>query len=279
MKFILVRLAVFVVSLAAVDLAAQVLPHYALVKGLGLSKNWGLGVSNLLVGPLVFVAYRALVTKFEQRRPVELGADRAGPELMAGVAFGLVLIGGTYAVLLGLGVARWEGYASASGLGLALAINLGASVGEEIILRGVVFRLTEEAFGSAIALAFSAVLFGFLHATNSGATAVSTLAIVLESGTLCALAFSATRRLWLPIGLHFGWGIGEGGLFDAAVSGGKFYHGLFRVPLRGSDILTGGTFGPEASVVAMAACMAASAALAILIKRRGTWRVWRVRMR
>ena len=66
--------------------------------------------------------------------------------------------------------------------------------------------------------------------------------IVLEAGVLLGLAYAATRSLWLPIGLHFGWNFTEGGIFGASVSG-RAYHGMFKFSLSGSDILTGGAFG------------------------------------
>jgi membrane protease YdiL (CAAX protease family) len=72
----------------------------------------------------------------------------------------------------------------------------------------------------AIALLVSAAVFGRVHAGNPGASWVSSLSIALESGVLLGLAYAATRSLWLPIGLHFGWNFTAGGIFGAAVSGG-----------------------------------------------------------
>ena len=140
-------------------------------------------------------------------------------------------------------------------MGHALAIAIEAAVGEEIVLRGVVYRRLEERLGAALALLVSASVFGLMHAGNPGANWVSTLAIALESGLLLGLAYAATRSLWLPIGLHFGWGFTEGGIFGAAVSGGK-YSGLIDAPLAGPPWVTGGAFGPEASVAALVISLA-----------------------
>ena len=138
-------------------------------------------------------------------------------------------------------------------------------------VRGVVFRRLEQGLGTTIALVISAVLFGLMHAGNRGATWISTLAIVLESGVLLGLAYTATRSLWLPIGLHFGWNFTEGGIFGAAVSGGQ-NTGLIVAPLSGSPLITGGAFGPEASLAALIVSLCASTALACYVVREGAWR-------
>jgi hypothetical protein len=64
-----------------------------------------------------------------------------------------------------------------------------------------------------------------------------------------ASAYALTRSLWISIALHFAWNFTEGGIFGAAVSGGEI-NSLLVVPLRGPKYLTGGAFGPEASVAA-----------------------------
>ena len=92
-----------------------------------------------------------------------------------------------------------------------------------------------------------------------------------SSGVLLALAYAATRSLWLPIGLHFGWNFTEGGIFGAAVSGG-LSDGLIRAPLAGPPLITGGAFGPEASLAALAVSLSASIALAWYVVHTGRWR-------
>jgi uncharacterized protein len=71
----------------------------------------------------------------------------------------------------------------------ALLLLPGAAI-EELLFRGLLFRLVEEWSGTWIALAVSAALFGLVHAANPGATWISTMAIALEAGLLVA----AVRR-------------------------------------------------------------------------------------
>jgi hypothetical protein len=62
-----------------------------------------------------------------------------------------------------------------------------------------------------------------------------------------------TRRLWFVIGVHFGWNFTEGGIFGAAVSGTSA-PGLLKANVTEPNYLSGGVFGVEASVVAIAIC-------------------------
>ena len=109
-----------------------------------------------------------------------------------------------------------------------------------------------------------------------GATVVSTLAIALEAGVLLAAAFMLTRRLWMAIGLHAAWNFTEGGVFGASVSGGTPY-GLLRSRFTGAPLLSGGAFGPEASIVAVVLCLSAGIAFCVYARRRGRFIVpfWR----
>ena len=137
------------------------------------------------------------------------------------------------------------------------------------MVRAIFFRIVEESLGTWIALAASAALFGLLHAFNPGATAVSTLAIALEAGVILAAAYVFTRRLWMAVGLHAAWNFTEGGIFGASVSG---THALRPVPQPASTarpLLSGGAFGPEASIVAVLVCLTAGIALLARAHRRG----------
>ncbi|HLY58589.1 MAG TPA: CPBP family intramembrane glutamic endopeptidase, partial [Stellaceae bacterium] len=151
-------------------------------------------------------------------------------------------------------------------------------VSEELIFRGVLFRIVEEGCGTLAALAVSAAVFGGLHAWNPGASIASGTAIALEAGILFGLAYAGSRTLWLPIGLHFGWNFAEGGIFGGAISGFPA-EGLLDVKLSGPDILTGGAFGPEASLVTLAVCLATSLILLLAIVRHGQWRGVRLSLR
>jgi uncharacterized protein len=139
---------------------------------------------------------------------------------------------------------------------------------EEVVMRGVVFRILEESLGSWIALAISAAIFGLLHLLNPGATLLNAAAVMVEAGVMLAAAYMLTRRLWFCIGIHIAWNFTEGGIFSAVVSGADT-KGLLQAKLTGADWLTGGAFGAEGSVIAVTICATAGIVLVVQAVRKG----------
>lgn len=238
----------------------------------------GFPLLGLALGVLLIFAYRLLVRVTEGRPADELSPAGAPAPLGQGILLGSCLFAMVYAVFRITGHLTYLGPNTAAGLGAALGFNALAAVGEELILRGAVFRVLEDGFGTTAAILLSALLFGLMHGGNPGATLVSSVAIALEAGALLAVAYAATRRLWLPIGLHFGWNFTEGGIFGAAVSGNES-RGLWKFQITGSDLFTGGAFGPEASVVAVVVCLLAAVGFGISTVRKGRWEAARFRMK
>ena len=272
-----VRFLVFSVALIAAYIGAQLAVAWA--RGVlprpdrGLVTASGCGLASVLL----LLLYAALVRFFERRRPSELALRPGAGLAVAGAAGGFLLFALVLAALFGLGLARLGGGGDTAQLAPMAVAAVFAAVGEELAIRGGVFRVLEEGLGSLAALVLSASLFGLLHAANTGATPVSTAAIAVEAGLLLGAAYMATRNLWLPIGLHFGWNFTEGGIFGAAVSGGRS-HEVWPVSIRGPELLSGGAFGPEASLVAVAVGLVATFALLAVAVRRGEWRPRRLRL-
>ena len=253
------------IVLAAAPIVAFLIGVSAAAAALGLSPSGSVVPLVAAAGALaIYVAY----VRWVERRPIhELSSPGAAAELGRGAALGALLFAATIAVLWALGaaeIARGNG----SEVGFALAGAISAAVVEEILFRAILFRLVERSLGTWLALALSAALFGAIHAFNHGATVVSTIAIALEAGVLLAAAFATTRRLWLPFGLHAAWNFTEGGVFGARVSGGA-RDGLLASRFEGTPWITGGEFGPEASILAIAICLTAGIALLIAARRRG----------
>lgn len=270
-RLAIIRLLVFFLMLATAYVGAQIAlhevikhvpPRYAELTAMGGS----------FVACLAMVVLYALLVRWMERRKVrELSPVRGVPLALVGIVIGAALFCAVYAILWAMGVAAWQGFGSTAFVVHTAIPAAIAGVGEELTIRGGVFRILEDSFGTLVALVVSAALFGLLHAANPGATPVSTAAIALEAGILLGAAYAATRNLWFPIGLHFAWNFTEGGVFGAAVSGGGAGHGLLSMPLKGPVIFTGGDFGPEASVIAVAVCLAASVVLLVVTIRRRHW--------
>ena len=222
----------------------------------------------LLLSAIVLGSYWAYVRIVEKRAVTELSQRHMLRELSAGVLLGASLFCLTVGVLATLGVYQVTG---SNGWTAMLATVPGfilSGVLEEVVMRGIVFRIVEQSLGSWIALAISAAIFGMLHLLNPGATLLNAGAVMVEAGVLLAAAYMLTRRLWFCIGIHFAWNFTEGGIFSAAVSGGHA-KGLLQAKLIGADWLSGGAFGAEGSVVAVAICATAGILLVAKAVRKG----------
>jgi membrane protease YdiL (CAAX protease family) len=235
--------------------------------GTGLSNVYRLFQAAMIV-LASDLAYRGYVRVVERRPVAELSPRAAVREFGLGVILGFMLFTATIGVIAAAGCYRIAGVNGWAVMIPVLAMSAIAAYAEEIITRGILFRITEEGLGTWFALVISSAFFGLAHAANPGATALSSVAIALEAGLLLGAAFMLTRRLWLPIGLHFAWDFTQGGIFGVAVSGVE-QPGLLRSRLAGPAALTGGAFGPEASVVAVIVCLAAGIVALILAVRRG----------
>ena len=96
------------------------------------------------------------------------------------------------------------------------------------------------------------------------------MAIILEAGVLLGAAYVLTRRLWMAIGIHFAWNFTQAGLFGVNVSGVSL-GGLLESMLSGPDLISGGSFGVEASLFTVALGLALGVFFLVLAHRRGNF--------
>ena len=206
---------------------------------------------------IVLGAYAALVKLGEARNPTELDLSAAPANVLAGLTIGLVMFSTVMAIMIAFGLYRLDYRGAASAwVGAGLAIESG--VFEEVVVRGVVLRLMWRAFGPWTAFIVSAILFGAGHIGNPGATWFTTASIAIEAGIMLGAFYALTGRLWVSIGVHAGWNFTQGYLFGAAVSGSNFGEAIATSTAQTQfpKWLTGGTFGPEASLPSLAVCLA-----------------------
>ncbi|HMQ30492.1 MAG TPA: CPBP family intramembrane metalloprotease [Chloroflexaceae bacterium] len=99
------------------------------------------------------------------------------------------------------------------------------------------------------AILIIAAVFGYVHISNPNATPVSAFGNAL-GGLMYGIAFIGGRNLWMPVGMHFGWNFVQGPVLGFPVSG-TLKPSLITLQETGSDLLTGGAFGPEAGLIGM----------------------------
>ena len=229
------------------------------------------------VGAFVFMA------RVVETRPLA-SMGFAGRGLGAETGLGLLIGGGLFALAVGLTAAA-GGYRVLSlnphfAWLMPAVLFLCVAVFEETVFRGYILQTLEARWGSGVAVAGSSAAFGLVHLLNpvGGVSPAEKLAgplfIVFEAGILMSAGFLLTRRLWLPIGLHWGWNFCESALLGATDSAhpANPVFTLARARFSGPFPLTGGPFGPEAGVACLFIGTAAGLLLLRLAVRRGQWR-------
>jgi membrane protease YdiL (CAAX protease family) len=234
----------------------------------------------LAVTVLTVLAYKLVVVRMGERPRDDLPFDGRARDAVSGFAQGALVFSAIVGVAALIGTYQVIGLSPAEDwLPLLIGTGLMAGVTEEILLRGIVFRWLEDLGGSWVALALSALIFGFLHAGNPNATLISSVSIALAAGVLLGGAYMLTRNLWLAIGMHAGWNVTQGLVWDVPVSGFAL-DGWVESRLVGDPILSGGEFGLEASVITMVVATAYGGWLVYRAAKRGNLvRNWWARRR
>ena len=213
----------------------------------------------IIVGAVLLAAYRVRVLH-KRGVPVAtalgFGLDRRP---FVNLAVGGVISAGTMSAIFLL--EWWTGLLSVARVRsvTALTHDLSSFVAvpliEEFVFRcailGALLLLVRR---PSIAVVISAAVFGGLHAGNPNASVLSVLSTTL-GGLAYGSAFAATERIWLPLGLHFGWNYAQARVFGFSISGGPVRGPAPFVQQHdiGPALFTGGAYGPEGGLIGVGA--------------------------
>ncbi|WNR42587.1 CPBP family intramembrane glutamic endopeptidase [Paenibacillus roseipurpureus] len=192
---------------------------------------------------------------FERKKGWKLGFGsrgflRKGGEGLAWGA-GLITLSGICIWLFG-GILIVETHWSSSTayeIGAGLLLFIGVALNEELFARGYLQGLLKHQYGVKTAVTVSTLIFAFLHSFNPGmwSSPIPFINLVL-AGLLLGLSREFTDSLWMPVGLHFAWNFMQGCVFGFDVSGIEM-SSLIKTTTQGADLISGGRFGAEGSVV------------------------------
>lgn len=251
-----------IVTMALVIIGQQIIGK--LLGLTSLDRNYRNLIKGIFVSVLALTGYILFFKYYEKRKVTELAANGLAKNLIIGILIGVVLQSLTILVIYATGSFNIVAVNPVSFIIIPLTVAFTAAILEEILIRGILFRVLEEKLGSYIALAISAIIFGALHLSNPGATLVSALCVSIEAGILLGAAFIYSRNLWFPIAIHFAWNFMQSGIFGAITSGNEKSESLLVTKIEGSVWITGGEFGPEGSFQAIIFCSIASVLLVFL---------------
>ncbi len=121
------------------------------------------------------------------------------------------------------------------------------SLNEEIAIRGYILQNLSSSFNKYIALVLSSLVFMIMHIGNPNMSAVPLFNLFL-AGLLLGVYCIHKNNLWFPIGAHITWNYFQGPVLGFEVSGNDV-DSIFIQSLNGSELITGGEFGFEGSII------------------------------
>jgi membrane protease YdiL (CAAX protease family) len=216
----------------------------------------------------LIVIIASLICQAARRRPIAELTGAFGVtwliQLSIGLLIGAALMALPAAILWSLGAVSWRvNHDALATLPTALALFTAVAVTEEVLFRGFLFQRLIDGLGAWPAQLITAALFVLTHSsalTDAGALGYLAGVNIFIASLMFGFAFIATKSLAMPIGIHFAANFVQGYVLGFGVSGGA--HEGWLLPLqKGSDWLTGGDFGLEASVPGFIVVTLATAAL------------------
>lgn len=224
---------------------------------------------------LMLVSYlsAAVLVLRWRRLPLSLlGVSLKGrwKDLLAGFGVALLLY------VVGFGLSLLTGTVEVASVQLVPSALLGTlllfllvAVTEEVMLRGFVLgRMLAGRMNRFVALFLSSALFSVMHLFNPNFALLPFVNILL-AGCLLGASFLYTRNLCFPIVLHWFWNWLQGPVLGYEVSGMNSGESLLTLRLTGSDLLTGGRFGFEGSLLCTVLLVVGTLAIVGYYERRG----------
>lgn len=250
-------------------------PLFLIQKALGMEMQEGSLPSLFLERLLMLIGYLSaavLVLRWRNLPLSLLGMSLKGrgKDLLAGLGVAVLLyaVGFGTSLLMGTVEIASVQWIPRDLLGTLLFFLL-VAVTEEVMLRGFVLgRMLSAGMNRFVALFLSSALFSAMHLFNPNFALLPFVNILL-AGCLLGASFLYTRNLCFPVVLHWFWNWLQGPVLGYEVSGMDSGETLLTLRLTGSDLLTGGSFGFEGSLLCTVLLVVSTLAIIGYYERRG----------
>lgn len=210
------------------------------------------------------VALSAWIWFFERRGLATIGLAGFGLlPFVRGLLWGAVSLAAVVCSIATLGGYQIEAggswtqmsYVALAPFGAAALAFIVQGSTEELLMRGWLMQLTASRYGVTVGIILSTVVFSLLHGINIKPSdeLVLGLANIVLVGAFLGLYAAQEGSIWGVCGWHAAWNWLLGVGFGLEVSGGEIGAGALVVDLKSDSGMpwwvTGGAFGPEASLV------------------------------
>lgn len=140
---------------------------------------------------------------------------------------------------------------------------------EEFFFRGYGQYTLTDGIGFWPAAILTSLVFASAHLGNSGESVIGIIAVICF-GLFAAATLWRTGNLWMAVGAHAGWDWGQSFFYGVNDSGFQAPgHLLNPSPAHGPDWLSGGSVGPEGSIVTLVLWVLMTIAVVVYYRPRG----------
>lgn len=215
-------------------------------------------LQNVVLATSVVVP--AIVMSRIEKRPFGAyglpGRDAFGKNFICGVVWGFTALSLLLLTLRGLHAFYFGSLAIHGTRAVQFALFWGVvfllvAVVEEFLLRGYTQFTLARGIGFWPAAVVLSVLFACLHLGNPGENRIGIVAVAVIA-LFCCFTLLRTGSLWFALGLHASWDWAESYFYGVPDSGGMSPGHLLSPSSQGPAWLSGGSVGPEGSVLVFA---------------------------
>lgn len=213
----------------------------------------------IFVSGTIILAFFIWVRYMEKRPISTMGFSNKNViiKYLAGFFIGITFMIGNTLILFALGTVHFEGFGFEkyatdiiTSVSIMLLGYIVQSASEEIAVRGWLMPVIGARYNGIAAVFITSAMFGVIHLFNPNVTVISIINIVL-AGIFMALMVLLQEDIWTVCGYHCGWNWALSNIFGYQISGyAPFGGSLFVLRIDGSDLISGGYFGPEAGIIA-----------------------------
>ena len=211
------------------------------------------GTSNLADEAFCLFLSIFLMTKISKLKIEQLGftKDNIVFSYLKGALFGTLQIFTVFFIIFGLKAidVYYVGNISILLLIKVFIIFIFQALLEEILFRGYLMPFFSKVIGIKFTITLLSFLFTCIHLFNPNLDLIG-LANVFLAGVTFSLIYYYTGNLWLVGAMHTLWNFILGFIVGSQVSGIITFNSIFfSIPVENKDLISGGKFGFEASII------------------------------
>ena len=229
------------------------------------------GTSNLVDEAFCVFLSIFLMTKISKLKTEQLGFSKDDMPIpyLKGALFGILQIFTVFFIIFGL---KAIDVYYVGNIGILLLIKvfiifIFQGLLEEILFRGYLMPMFSKVIGVKFTIILLSFLFTCIHLINPNLDIIG-LANVFLAGVTFSLIYYYTGNLWIVGAMHTLWNFILGFIVGSQISGIITYHSIFfSIPVENKELISGGAFGFEASIVTTIVELAISLFVIYLIKK------------